>query len=138
MLQCISFMIITIGILCSSANCRENEYASQASARLQALATVLEDQSSLGLNLSLQRVYINPKNITITDQGSIVYTTENAKTAVLPELFSSLDGCFVRCSESDLKILSKSDDLRMWWCKTCKRVRSMDNWGRCTGCGKPL
>ena len=136
MLKTLSFIVI---FMCAfgSAKCNEIEDESQILLRLAALATILEDQDTPLLDSSQQRLYVDPEKIAISKQGSIVYAT-NDKTVVLPELFSNCSGCFVNCSEKDLQTLSRADELRAWWCPKCRRIRNMDQWGRCTKCGTKL
>lgn len=119
------------------ADCTETEYDSQTLSRLATLATILEDKDGSVLDFSQQRVYVNPEKIGITNQGLIIYTTAE-REVLLPELFSCDNGCFVSCSTKDLEILSKNDELRIWWCNGCQAFRRMDDYGRCKGCGRKL
>jgi hypothetical protein len=133
MLKPFSFMIMLMSV-CALGNCIEGEGNRQTLSRLTTLAVVLEGHDASGLDLSQQRIYLDPQKIAVTNEGLITYAA-NQKTVILPELFSASEGYFVRCSEKDLEILSKDDELRMWWCSVCRGIRNMDKSGRCTTCG---
>lgn len=135
MFKKMSFIAILLGTF-TLADCTEIGSDSQTLSRLTALGAILENQDSSSIDLSLQRVYLNPEKITITNHG-VVYVTDE-KTVVLPELFSSNNGCFISCSYKDLETLSQNDEIRIWWCDSCKAFRSMDKYGHCKSCGRKL
>ena len=136
LLKKLSFVVILISV-CTLANCTEADCDSQTLLRLKTLAVILEDHDASVFDLSQQRIYVNPEKIAITTQGLIVYVT-NEKTFVLPELFSDCGGCFVSCSNGDLKMISENEELLIWWCGVCKGFRNMDRYGKCTRCGNKL
>lgn len=136
MLKRVSFIVALMNSLVTG-NCNETESNSQTSIRLESLAAILNDLDNTAIDLPMQRVYVDPHKISINDQGIITYETSK-KIIILPELYSSQQGCFVKCSERDLEILSNNDDIRIWWCPSCKAFRSMDRYNRCTRCGRKL
>lgn len=130
-------LIIVLASFFSFANCTENDCSRQTLSKLETLAIVLEDQDASVLDLDQQRAYVDPQKLDVTEDGLIAYT-KNTKSILLPELFFASEGYFVKCSEEDLQMLCKNENLRIWWCGTCKAFRSMDKWGRCTRCGRTL
>ncbi len=136
MLKKFSFIVILMSAV-TLTDCTETESDSQILSRLATLVTILEDQDGSVLDLSQQRVYIDPGKIAINNQGLIVYSTDK-EMIILPELFSGCNGCYVSCSDRDLEMLYQSDGLRAWWCSGCKRMRKMNDYGCCTSCCRKL
>lgn len=136
MFRKLSFIFICINAFIF-ADCNSSETDSQTLLRLATLAAVLEDQEGSNLELSEERIYIDSQKIGITDQGIICYRTDQT-TFLLPELFSDSKGCFVRCSNADLEMLSQTEELRYWWCSGCNRMRKMNKYGHCWACGRKL
>lgn len=135
MLTHLFLFITSLGIFCA-AHCNDLQPDSQTLLRLNALASVLENQDCGELDLSQERVYVNPLKMRATSHG-MVLCSENDEEILIPELLSDYNGCFVRCTEDDLKMVAKNNNIG-FWCNSCSAFRAMDKYGRCVRCGNKL
>ena len=129
------FLLFLLGPLFLGASSHEHFLQNQELPRLKAIALILcGDEGVERLDLSNHRIYLDPGRIVVTDCG--IFYFKGCQEILLPELFSDHLGCFLRCTWEDLSVLSEIEELQVWWCRGCNRLREMDRFGRCCRCGR--
>ncbi|MFI5333729.1 MAG: hypothetical protein ACHQT8_01005 [Chlamydiales bacterium] len=131
----LSFLIICLTFF-SAAHCNCHPADSQRLSKVETIGALIAHAPEAILELRDDRLYLNLEKIVPTNKGLIALASDHLEIAI-PELYSDAAGCFIPCTGEDLMQICQ-DDLRIWWCDTCRALRSMDKWGRCTRCGRKL
>jgi len=133
------FIILALSVVTSlKGKCSNADYECQTTPRLTILSHIIKHNAEVVVDLQENRLYLNIQHIRSTTDGIAVDLENTTEKLLLPEIYEDHLGYFILCSYDDLLAITSSDDLRTWWCPTCKAFRKMTKYQHCSVCGRKL